>query len=666
MIKMLLKKTLRPLKTVFLKTRWGDVWKCRKRIQSANAKGMHKHVPINFVPYRKNRIHQFQALFERIHITLSPNKRFQFWIDENLCFVNHGQLTDALSPEFSMILENSIDDLLQVYGHGIGVIEKNNYQILCGIKKYVERVISEMGGPQYEKNKIVFERMIFSKAESLEDALQRILFWSSLFWQSGHSHIGLGRFDKLVEPYLDGLSDEELVEILKEFYGELHRFYDFKSCGLLGDTGQIIILGGKESDGSYYSNRVTYCCIKALAQVKLPDPKILLRVSREMPNDLLMLAAECNATGIGCPLLSNDEVVIPALLQFGYSEADAYNYITSACWEPFCYGKALGRGNLAQINFAKAFEKTYSDSNFTEFTSFEELLSSYKKKLSAEVVAQISKIDSIRWEKNPLMTLFTKGCLEKEMDVGDGGAVYNDYGILSVGLANTIDSLLNIKRLCFDQHQISLELVKDTLSSNYDNQEELRESLNKNSFYGRADQEVIALIKDLVGVVSKECDGYRNYLGGKLKFGLSSFAYMDEGMLTLATFDGRESGTALSTHMSTKLGEPYTELINFAGCLDYSGIKCNGNVVDFFVAPAFIQNNLEKFTSFLCSSIKIGFFQMQMNVACSETLIAAKKNPDLFPNIIVRVWGFSAYFKDLPEEYKDLLIKRALESEMVA
>ena len=57
---------------------------------------------------------------------------------------------------------------------------------------------------------------------------------------------------------------------------------------------------------------------------------------------------------------------------------------------------------------------------------------------------------------------------------------------------------------------------------------------------------------------------------------------------------------------------------------------------------------------------------MQMNVVCSETLIAAKKNPDLFPNIIVRVWGFSAYFKDLPEEYKDLLIKRALESEMVA
>ena len=57
---------------------------------------------------------------------------------------------------------------------------------------------------------------------------------------------------------------------------------------------------------------------------------------------------------------------------------------------------------------------------------------------------------------------------------------------------------------------------------------------------------------------------------------------------------------------------------------------------------------------------------MQMNVVSSETLLAAKKNPSLFPNLIVRVWGFSAYFNDLPENYKDLLIRRAIESERVA
>jgi formate C-acetyltransferase len=385
-----------------------------------------------------------------------------------------------------------------------------------------------------------------------------------------------------------------------------------------------------------------------------------------MPNDLLQLAAECNATGIGSPLLSNDDVVIPALQQFGYAPNDAFNYITSACWEPFCYGKALGRGNLSQINFAKAFENTYLDPGFTNQTSFDSLLSIYKQKLKAEVQAKIRGLDTIRWDKNPLMTLFTKGCLEKNKDISEGGAIYNDYGILSVGLANTIDSLFNIKKLCYDKPEKTLSEVKQILRSNYENNENLRIELNQNSFYGHSDPNVLKTINELVEIISKECNDYKNYLGGKLKFGLSSFAYMDEGRKILASFDGRKSGNALSTHMSSKLGEPYTELINFAGSLDYNGIKSNGNVVDFFVSPSFIQNNIEKFCIFLHSSIKVGFFQMQMNVVSSETLIAAKRNPELYPNIIVRVWGFSAYFKDLPEEYKDLLIKRALESEMVA
>ena len=40
------------------------------------------------------------------------------------------------------------------------------------------------------------------------------------------------------------------------------------------------------------------------------------------------------------------------------------------------------------------------------------------------------------------------------------------------------------------------------------------------------------------------------------------------------------------------------------------------------------------------------------------------KFPEKFPNLIVRVWGFSSYFNDLPENYKNLLIQRALESEI--
>ena len=69
-----------------------------------------------------------------------------------------------------------------------------------------------------------------------------------------------------------------------------------------------------------------------------------------MPQNLLVLALECNATGIGSPLLSNDDIVIPALEKFGYVHEDACNYVTSACWEPLAYGKSLEKNNILDIN----------------------------------------------------------------------------------------------------------------------------------------------------------------------------------------------------------------------------------------------------------------------------------------------------------------------------
>ena len=78
---------------------------------------------------------------------------------------------------------------------------------------------------------------------------------------------------------------------------------------------------------------------------------------------------------------------------------------------------------------------------------------------------------------------------------------------------------------------------------------------------------------------------------------------------------------------------------------------------------SFIEKNSDKFMHLIRQAIRDGFFELQMNVVSSATLIDAKRNPGSYPNLIVRVWGFSAYFKDLPEEYQNVLIERAIESE---
>ena len=132
-----------------------------------------------------------------------------------------------------------------------------------------------------------------------------------------------------------------------------------------------------------------------------------------------------------------------------------------------------------------------------------------------------------------------------------------------------------------------------------------------------------------------------------------------------ADLSGRRKGMPYNTHISC-LHAAYTEVVNFAAHLNYKNQRFNGNVVDFFVSPSMINNNLDKFVSFMKGAVNTGFFQMQMNLLDSRTLIEAKAHPDQYSGLIVRVWGFSAYFSDLPESYQDLLIDRAQAAERAA
>lgn len=107
-------------------------------------------------------------------------------------------------------------------------------------------------------------------------------------------------------------------------------------------------------------------------------------------------------------------------------------------------------------------------------------------------------------------------------------------------------------------------------------------------------------------------------------------------------------------------------MLSFASQLDYNDNRINGNVVDAFIQPALLKENMDKYVFLLKGAFQCGVYQLQINVCDSATLIAAKQHPENYSTLVVRVWGFSAYFKDLPMEYQDLLIQRALESEKVA
>ena len=296
--------------------------------------------------------------------------------------------------------------------------------------------------------------------------------------------------------------------------------------------------------------------------------------------------------------------------------------------------------------------------------TFDELVEKYLVYLRRNLKAVKRVLAPHRFQYNPLLSVFTEDCYERKMDVSWGGARYHHVGITSVAMGNLIDTLFNIKELVYDTRQYTLYEVKRMLILNFENAEELRTSLKKkDSYFGTDQEEVIDLVNRVTDCVSEEIKDYRSYLGGKMKIGLSGAAYMDAARGFGASFDGRKAGDAFTVHISNEDTNGFTGIVNFASQMEYGKNRFNGNVVDFMVSPDFILNNWDKFVDFLQLSIKNGFFEMQMNVISSKTLIAAREHPEDFPNLIVRVWGFSAYFKDLPDEYKEVLIERALRNE---
>lgn len=622
-------------------------------------------------PWCKNKATQIAGLLKRVELAPVDNQTFFYSIDVFKGLQLRKQIFDNYSVDYTKIVCSSFSEIREELEREQDGFGKAQTAVIDALHAYLQRmkkdtVIAQKYAAQIGQIESLFHR----PAESFQEALQRILFFNQFVWQTKHKNNGFGHLDwMLVDLYradIDRgvLTREDAKALLLDFFAVLHENCWYKSSALIGDTGQIVILGGLTDAGTYCCNELTYLFIEAAMEAKLPDPKVLLRCSVKMPEDLLKLALECIATGIGAPLISNDDAVIPELLAFGYEEKCAYNYATSACWEPLILNVGAEQNNIRILNFAAPMNKLLDIEDLGGFNGWEDICSCYESYLAAYIKKELEELSQLEFEEDPLLSLLSDSALERRKDLLRGGAEYANLGLTTVGLSAAVNSLLNIKRYVFEEKKFSLEELNKLRKDNYAGSPKTVEMLRSNAqHYGSDDPFVLEITNRITAFTSTEFGKYKTKYGGKFKFGVSSPGYVLVGSETEATLDGRKNGEPFMVHISADGATPTTEILSFAAQLDYSGNRINGNVADVMVSPDFLRNNLDKFMLLLRAAFANGLYQMQMNVVDSATIIAARKNPELFPDLIVRVWGFSAYFKDLPEEYQDILVQRAMQSE---
>lgn len=609
----------------------------------------------------------FDILCRNMKIDISE-KGYIYFIDENFVFdMSKGKKFGNLTPDYETFLKYGLSQMKYSGAEITNEFCKDYNSVIDSLILLCGRIADAL---KNDSRSEWFRNMSDSPALSFDEAIQRMLFINQLMWQTDHVLVGLGAWDSFLGEYYEkGIEDcsltrESALEKLRDVYIKLHDHYEYKSNVLMGDTGQIFVIGRSDCSGNYFCNDLTYLFIEAMKDVHQTEPKCLLRVNRNTPHDLIELSLKAISTGIGAPLLSNDDVILPQILQFGIPKEDACCYTTSACWEPLIGGKSISPNNEAVLNFVKPLDDILKRENLEKITDLDILTEKYIDYLRRYIAIIKRNLFRSKFQYDVLLSVFMLDCKENKKDVSHGGARYNNVGITSVAMGNLIDSFSNIKELVFDKKEYTLYDVKKCIILNYDNDNELLKRLkNKPSNYGVDSEELISLVNRITDCVAEEISEYRSYMGGRLKVGLSGSSYRDAALGFDATFDGRKFGEPFTVHISNEDNNGFTEIMNFASQLKYDRSRFNGNVVDVVTSPDFINNNFEKMTDLLIAGINAGFFEMQMNVVSSKILIEARKCPEKFPNLIVRVWGFSAYFKDLPDDYKDLIIERTIKSE---
>lgn len=483
---------------------------------------------------------------------------------------------------------------------------------------------------------------------------------------SGAYHLGLGRFDQYMYSFYkhdlkSGKSTEELFETLEAFFISLNFDTDLYLGVQKGDNGQSMALGGFDVQGNSVYNELSDLCLRASSELELIDPKINLRVGKNTPLEVYVKGTELTKKGLGFPQYCNDDVVVPGLVKLGYDLEDAVDYTVAACWEFIIPGCGADIPNIAAVNFPLTVNETLHD-KLRDCQSFEQLMEYVEEnvaKASDNVVENIKTVP----DEQPLLSVFMDGCIETLTDLWHGGAKYFNYGCFGVGISNAADALAAVKRCVFDEKGVTPDELLDALDKNFEGCSELRNRLRACPKMGNNEPYVDDISVSLMTVFSKNINNRSNGYHGIWRAGTGSAQEYIRGALQCpATADGRKAFEPYASSFSPSLDVKTTGLLSTIQSFtkyDMTEIV-NGGPLTLEIHDTVLRNEIgiEKTAQLVKLFIELGGHQLQLNSINRERLVDAQKHPEKYPNLIVRVWGWSGYFNELDLPYQNHIIRR--------
>ena len=414
------------------------------------------------------------------------------------------------------------------------------------------------------------------------------------------------------------------------------------------------------------------------------EPHFTLRFDKDTSEEIWDEALDALGAGATYPTLYNDDVNVPAVMYgMRVDEKAAEQYVPFGCTEFVIQGQSTGTPNIC-INLLKLLTIYMNDGidpidgkrksgpvplkKLEEYQTFEEFYDGYKALLDyyldLSVKAQYHSYEVMNQHVSFLFTsLLTDDCIARGKALLDGGVRYLGGTNETYGNINTSDSLWVIRDLVFNQKKYTLRQLNVAMLANFNGYEALRKDCLNCDKYGNDLETADTMANDLYEFVAK---GVRDR---GIAIGMQYFLIVisnnqlntEWGNRTAASPDGRLSCMYMNPANNPQGGANKsgpTAMLNSLAKFDakYHG----GSVQNIKFSPSMFNENRAVIKSLFKTYFAKGGCHLMVTVVDKGVLEDAVEHPENYPDLIVRVSGFSAVFVDLSPNIQQELLSRVL------
>ncbi|MBO4326477.1 MAG: hypothetical protein J5950_04335 [Clostridia bacterium] len=515
----------------------------------------------------------------------------------------------------------------------------------------------------------------------------------------------IGRLDQYLYPFyrrdIDAgrLTRDEALLIIEALWRKINE------CGS-GDTLINVMTGGSSASGEDDTNELSYIMLEASINTAMTEPHINARVHRGTPPDFMDLISRLHLQGFGQCSVYNDEKIIPAFIDAGFTRDVAARYTNDGCTEIVidrggaiyfervdavkCVELMLNNGreaalpgkpecrywtvNSEPVEWSTANIAGFVSGDVINAQSFEEVKEAFLRQYLYQVREKCKALHKVheRIKRTGIAPAFLNGTFERVLETGEDFVRDEDSidtnMLFSGSIPTAADSLAAIKYVVFDRKFCTMSELEDALATDFapEKYEGLRRMLAGAPKFGNDDDYVDLIASEIADRFVDECRAYTKETGFIVWPALLGFMYIQESYFTGATPDGRRWSEPIGEHYSPVPGRACkgpTAVITSVRKFQLSKA--------FGVAPVHIslsrsnvpknENGLATIHSLLVGALGSGL--PFINIACysREEMEDARVHPERHADLIVRVWGYCARFIDLSPEMQEHVMMRAID-----